>query len=286
MLAFTTLGFTACSSDDDEETNQDVVLTPPEYKNDAIKLRLDEAVEYDNDFDITELELTESGFYLIKLEKKRNVEVKATRAGLRDYKYLFDSFLRLEEGMYKLTGFGLVTIVPNGSKYTVTLSFNGKTITVTATRIIASITQSQKTTNLCRAWKVVSTRVKIDGESGFYQEDGCDLNSILSYIKQHADVSDNVQANQKVKRIIFSFNGTFTLRYDNQETDKATWKWVDASKGTISYTWDATDMGYTFVNGQAEVKIKPQGTPSQLLLYGTVKKSGSMKNITITINME
>lgn len=286
MMAFTTLGFTACSSEDDEDTNQDVVLTTPEYKNDAIKLRLDEPVEYDAEFNITELELTESGNYLIKLEQKRDMEVKATRAGGRSYKYLFDTYIKLEALMYKLTGFGTVIIEQNGSKYIVTLSFNGKTVTVNATRIIANIIANQKTTNLCRTWKVISTRVKIDGESGFYQEDGCDLNSILTYIKQHAEISDNVEATQKVKAIIFSYNGSFTLRYYNQQTDKATWKWADASKGTISYTWDATDMGYTFVNGQAEVKIKPQGTPSQLLLYGTVKKSGSMKNITITINIE
>lgn len=286
MLAFTTLGFTACSSEDDEETNQDVVLTTPEYKNDAIKLLLDEPVEYDNEFNITELELTESGNYFIKLEQKRDMEVKATRAGGRSYKYLFDNYIKLEALMYKLTGFGTVTIEQNGSKYIVTLSFNGKTVTVNATRIIANIIANQKTTNLCRTWKVISTRVKIDGESGFYQEDGCNINSILTYIKQHAEISDNVEASQKVKAIIFSYNGSFTLRYYNHQTDKATWKWADASKGTISYTWDASDMGYSFVNGQAEVKIKPKGTPSQLFLYGTVKKSGATKNITITINME
>lgn len=287
MMAFATLGFTACSNEDDDETSdENIVLAEPDFKSDAIKLRFDEPVEYDNEFDITELELTESGNYLLKLEKKRDIEVKGTRAGISSYKYLFDSFLRLEAGMYKLLSFGTVTIEQSGSKYIVTLNFNGKTVTVYATRIFGNITAGQKTTNLCRTWKVVSTRVKIDGESGFYQEDGCDLNSILTYMKQHADISDNIDANQQVTNIIFSYNGTFMIRYANRKTDKATWQWEDIKKGTFKYTWDASDMGYSFINGQAEVKIKPIGTPSQLYLYGTVKKNGENKKTTITVNIK
>jgi hypothetical protein len=288
MLAFTTLGFTACSSGDDEPTNEDVVLPTPDFKDDAIKLRLTDPVEFNEEFKLTELELTESGHYLIKLEKYRNTEVKATRAASKSYKYLFDTFSRIAERIYKLVNFGTVTIQAKGNgKYTLILEFNGKSVTVDATLIIANISKGKQTSNLCRSWTIESTRIQIDGEKGFYQENGCDMNSILTYMKQHASIGDEVESDQKVKSLIISENGTFALVYANGNTDKATWSWVSGSTTDLTYTWDASDMGYTFLNGKAQVALKAVGKASQLKLFGSVKnKSGETKPVTATILMK
>ncbi len=289
MLAFTALGFTACNSDKDEETSdENVVLPTPEYKAEVIKLSFVQAAEYDEQYNITQLELTESGTYIFKLEKKQDIAgVKATRAGISSYKYLFDSYTKMGTLSYKLQGFGTVILEKNGDKYTVTLSFGGKTITVDATAIINSIANDQKTLNLCRKWTVVSTRVQIEGVSAFYNETGCNINSILEYIKQHAQITDVVEANQVVTGIEFSTNGSFSLYYANGDIDKSTWQWVDQKKGSFSYKWDFSDMGYSFVNGQASVVLKAAGKESQLKLAGTVKNNkGENKPITITVNMK
>lgn len=289
MLAFTALGFTACNSDKDEETSdENVVLPTPEYKAEVIKLSFVQAAEYDEQYNITQLELTESGTYIFKLEKKQDIAgVKATRAGISSYKYLFDSYTKMGTLSYKLQGFGTVILEKNGDKYTVTLSFGGKTITVDATAIISSIANDQKTLNLCRKWTVVSTRVQIEGVSAFYNETGCNINSILEYIKQHAQITDVVEANQVVTGIEFSTNGSFSLYYANGDIDKSTWQWVDQKKGSFSYKWDFSDMGYSFVNGQASVVLKAAGKESQLKLAGTVKNNkGENKPITITVNMK
>ena len=289
MLAFTTLGFTACNSDKDEETSdENVVLPTPEFKADAIKLSFDVPVEYDEQFDIKQLELTESGTYLFKLEKRQEIAgVKATRADISSYKYLFNTYTKLESLSYILKGFGTIILVKNGNKYTVTLTFGGKTITVDASVILSSIANDQKSLNLCRKWNVVSTRVQIEGESAFYQESGCNINSILTYIKQHAQIADEVKANQVVTGIEFSTNGSFSLYYANGDIDKSTWQWVDQKKGSFSYKWDFSDMGYSFINGQASVSLKAAGKESQLKLAGTVKNSkGENKPITITVNMK
>lgn len=287
MLAFTTLSFTACNNDkDDEPVNEDVILATPNYADDAIRLKFDDPVKYDDEFNLTELELTESGYYLLKLEKANPFAVKATRLSVRTYKFLNDLFSKAEN-VYNLKNFGTVKITSNGSKYTVELTFNGNTITVTASKNGITISDSSRTTlNLCRTWTIQSTRVQIEGESGFYQEAGCDLNSILAYVQQHAQISDEVQSNQVISRISFSNNGTFTLVYANGLTDRAQWQWVSPANGTLTYTWEHNDMGYSFINGQASVQIHQKGTPSRLLLSGTVKNNkGENKNITVTVNM-
>ena len=90
------------------------------------------------------------------------------------------------------------------------------------------------------------------------------MNSILTYMKQHASIGDEVESDQKVKSLIISENGTFALVYANGNTDKAIWSWVSGS-----------------------TTLKAVGKASQLKLFGSVKnKSGETKPVTATILMK
>ena len=309
LLALATIGFTACGGDDindggnDVPDNKtDVKLPEQPYKEDAVRLKFtqDNPVDYyikdengKTGYNVTELELTESGYYFVKLEKKRDMEAKATRAAEPDYFYLWGLYTKNGNGTYELAGFGSVTIRFNGGgsvSLTLTIVSSAEetgTVTVNVTVTPPNNNNSQENLNLCRSWDIVSTRVQIEGVSGFYQENGCDLNSILAYIKSLADVKDNLKANQVIEKIVFSDNGTFSLLYANENTDRAGWRWVSESAGTLAYDWEFGDMGYSFVDGTAQVILKPISEPSQLKLFGsTINKEGARKKVTITVNIK
>jgi hypothetical protein len=305
LAATTTLGFTACSSDDEkEDNNKEVVLPEQPYKEDAVILQFTEEnpVDYyiadengETGYNVTELELTESGYYFVKLEKKRDQEAKATRAnGAVEYFYLWGLYTKTADGGYDLAGFGYINIAVTTTgqtqvDMTIVTSAQGVTevsVTVTVTPPPAN-NNSQENLNLCRAWDIVSTRVQIEGVSAFYQESGCDLNSILDYIKGYADVKDYLEPNQVIEKIVFSDNGTFSLLYKNENTDRAHWRWVNEATGQLAYDWEFGDMGYSFVDGTASVDLKPNGTTSQLKLYGkTDDGKGTKKAVTVTVNIK
>ena len=293
LLAFAAVSFTACGGDDDADVTPVNVPTQP-FNDDAIRLSfVKETIDYKrhdskDGYVIRELELTESGHYFVKLEKKAEDDV--TRATTAEYAYVFGFYTKDAQGNYVLNGFGTITITMTGnSSATVSITLQDASgasvsVSVTVSTPPADAT-SEATKALCRNWKIQSTRVQIQGESGFYQEEGCNVNSLFEYIKSHAKLTDVLPENHKIESIEFSKNGTFALMYANGNIDKATWRWVNASEGALSYTWDFADMGYSFVDGTASVKIIPEGT-SQLKLYGTaVNDKKEKKNVTITVNM-
>lgn len=299
LLTAVSFGFTACGGDEDE-TSKPSNQTEQKYKDDAVKLEFNDANPIDyyvvdeetgrTDYTIKELELTESGYYFVKLEKKRNQEVKATRAGGSEIQILWGMYTKREDGSFDLAGFGYVTIVGNGnSSAQVTINLvtgtenPNTTVTVTVTVTPPNNNNSQKNQNLCRAWDIISTRVQIEGVSGFYQEQGCNINSILDYIKNYSDVKDNLKPNTVIETIVFSDNGTFALLYKNPRIDIAAWRWVDKKAGTLRYDWDFGDMGYSFIDGTASVTF---GEPTQLKLFGTVNDGQSAKKVTATINIK
>ena len=301
LLTAVSFGISACHNDKEEikpSDNDD--KTEQKYKDNAVKFEFNDATPIDyyvydeetgrTDYTIKELELTESGYYFVKLEKKRNQEVKATRAGGSEIQILWGMYTQREDGSLDLAGFGYVSIVNNGnSSAQVTINLvtgtenPNTTVTVTVTVTPPNNNNSQKNQDLCRAWDIISTRVQIEGVSGFYQEQGCNINSILDYIKNYSDVKDNLKPNTVIETIVFSDNGTFALLYKNTRTDKATWHWVNEQEGTLRYDWDFGDMGYSFIDGTASVTF---GNPTQLKLFGTVNDGQSAKKVTATINIK
>ncbi len=303
LLAVAGFGVTACGGDDKDTVtpDSDVVLPPQQFKEDAVVIQFSEEDPVDyyiedtengkTGYNVTELELTESGYYFAKLEKKRDKEAKATRAeGTPDYFFLWGMYFKKADGSYELAGFGSVNIhvETDGSvevNMTIVSSAEGAgqtSVTVTATVTPPKNNESQDNLNLCRAWDIVSTRVQIEGVPAFYQEPGCDLNSILEYIKGYADVKDHLEPNQVIEKILFSDNGTFSLLYKNEKTDRAHWRWLNEKEGQLEYDWEFGDMGYSFIDGTATVALKPQGSTSQLKLFGATDG----KKVTVTVGIK
>lgn len=302
LLTTVSFGFTACGGDKEDEISKptNVEQTEQKYKDDAVKLEFNDANPIDyyvedeqsvrTYYTVKELELTESGYYFVKLEKKRNQEVKATRASGPEYQIIWGMYTKREDGSYDLAGFGYITLSMSGNS-SAKLILNLVTGTEDPnTTIVATVTvtpphnNGQESSLLCRAWDIVSTRVQIEGVSGFYQEQGCNINSILDYIKNYSDVKDNLMPNTVIETIVFSDNGTFALLYKNPRIDIAAWRWVDKKAGTLSYDWDFGDMGYSFIDGTASVTF---GDPTQLKLFGTVDDGkGARKKVTATINIK
>ena len=127
LLTAVSFGFTACGGDKEDEISKptNVEQTEQKYKDDAVKLEFNDAPPIDyyvedeqsvrTYYTVKELELTESGYYFVKLEKKRNQEVKATRASGPEYQIIWGMYTKREDGSYDLAGFGYITLSMSGN---------------------------------------------------------------------------------------------------------------------------------------------------------------------------
>ena len=286
MLALA-LGFTACSNDDEEETK--VEYARPQYSDEAVKLIFTESVplEYNGkNIALKSMELTESGNYLIAFAEETQMPKVKTRAG-EMLQYLFNTYTK-QADKYNLTVkinklgasyFGAsdfaLDFVIGGISYTIKAIINSKNV----------VPGSTNTNNACKTWTIVNTRVEISGVKGFYQENGCDINSIVAYVKQHAEIEDEFEANQIAKAVVFSKHGTFSIVYANGKFDMGTWKWDNMSKLTFAYSWDSDEMGFSFTDGKGAFKFDKNY--AQVQLNGSVKnKHGENKAVTITLNIK
>lgn len=284
LLAFATLGFTACSGDSDTEDTS-IVYDFPSFADDALKLEVLEVVELtleEKSYELEEIELTESGNYFVRLANPKEVRAASS------YRYLFGLVQKKANLIYSLVNFGKMTLAQtSATTYNVEIILLDGTILQFTARLSGSgpgYLTNISTTNVCKTWKVRSTRVQIEGDSGFYQEDGCNINSIVEYVKEHAKITDSFEANQVVTDVLFTKHSTFALCYANGHFDKGSWKWDNLSKLTITYNWDSTEMGFSFANGKGQFKF--QKDYCQLQLFGTVKNDANEnKNVTLTLTM-
>ncbi|MCR4995094.1 MAG: hypothetical protein K6A32_06945 [Bacteroidales bacterium] len=286
MLAFAGFGFTACSDDDDNDDNVEVEYTVPTYAEDAIKFELtdevvlpftDERTLTAEKFKLKEIELTENGNYFLKLEE---FETRASYGGIR---YRFGMYNKLKEKFFELLSFAKLSWAKNtDGSITLTITLPDGTIITCNAVITASGTTITdiSTANLCRTWNVKSTRVEVEGSNGYYEEPGCNLNEIVTFVKERANITDDFETNQVVTDVVFTRNGTFSIVYANDNIDRGTWRWSNMSDGELVYKWESTEMGLSFANGKAEVKY---GTTECLLELEGTTNTGKDVDVVLTM---
>lgn len=290
MLALASFGFTACDNDDEKDNNNEnvnIVYNKPAYVDETVKLELNQPVNLtlnDKALILSEVELTESGNYFAKV---RNVENEGegavkTRA-IEDFFYLFGNFEKTGTYSYNLFGFAAITLTDiSATQCTITLTLaDGTKYTAVAAITSSGISIGQiASANLCRTWTIKSTRVEVSGANGFYQQAGFKVNEIIDYVKQHAEIDDEFEANQNVTDIIFTSNGTIAIVYENGNIDMGSWKWDDMANGSFAYSWESEDMGFSFANGKGTVSYSADYC--QVKLYGM---TNNQREITFTLNM-
>lgn len=257
VITAITLATSSCSKDDDNNTTTPTenTLAAPQYKDDAVRLTLPEnnLSVGGKQASVSLIEMAESGTYLIVYQPK------ATRAD-DGTTYMTGRYTK-SDNAYNLTGFATVTVNgKSGTTYNITVkTTDGNSTELSATAASEGVVSGTMTDNICRTWKIENTRlsVKVEGISIGKDFPGtCDLNKLIDYAKERGiEINDKVENNSIVNGITFSRAGTFIISYQNGKNDVGRWRWVNQSAGTLSYGWDAPDMGNSLENGQATVSI-------------------------------
>lgn len=230
ILAITTIGITACSKDDENNS-----LATPEYESYAAK------------YDITtsgspysSIELTASGNYIIT-ENGNNPSYSAVRTTNEEAKsfsflskkkhttrtefegYKFGTYTVTGKNQYTLSGFGTLTIVEDGDNiYDLMIKCdNGQSITLGANRD-NMYSSSEMTNNLCRTWSIN----KLHEQQ--WKDNQITLDETWEIGKYDSDPIE----------VIFTKAGTYMVFYADGTLDVSTWKWENESKGIMRYSWN------------------------------------------------
>lgn len=287
LMAGMTLGFTACSGDDDNEAKA------PELPTTKPLALAKQAVELEFTADLTapfeKIILTETGKALLS---RRELAVTDTRATASD-----DYFI----GTYKVNGnvytvydnvgnvYCTLNITPNaaGTATDVTIKI-GDEEEVVAKADAEEKNEESMTNTLCRDWTIVYTDLqyeadfaavgKIFGLDKDYAPNS--LNDVLRYAKTQADIDEELEEGMAITDVIFTRSGSFILLFENGKCFVGGWQW-DQKVGYITYKWENEDMKTIFENendyGDATA-VFSTGTLKKVTYYTLTLKSDNITN--------
>ena len=252
------LGFTACGSDDEEDTTP-YAYQAPSSKNNAAKFIVQGSSS------VRSLVFGEGGSVVIELVPQAAVKASvATRAGGAASEYLVGVYTR-DGNVYTITVngsvWGTVEVVDAGNgNCTLVITIRNK-----GTETLAAIRESVAVVGtfadkLCRTWMPKKTRLTLTkprGSAFAKQLEGCDFQEVKDYIEaQGCHIADDFGSGYTVNSIFFTAWGTFVITFKNGKNYVADWKSVNEAAGKLSYTWkDSKTMGCSYENGQAGVEF-------------------------------
>ena len=269
------LTFLPSCSDDDKDT-------PDVGNNDFSELEkpamADEAVKYDvttPGSDISSIELTESGQYIItrsgayfysaqstdsRLATKARHALGHSRAA--DPNYICGSYIKVGENEYILDGYGSVVITGssnNGIELIISPE-DGDPFTVGAQQDTALFDTSEETIALCRSWNPTQIRMRVllngkvmADESGAYK----DYNKVMeriarklaSYNPDEYDDDDFIFDDALANEVIFTRSGSYVVFFDDDTLTPRIWRWSDRKNMQLQYSFYLDGFDYPEYTG-------------------------------------
>lgn len=238
---------TSCGSDDDKE----VTLETPKYESDAALYRIET-----NDAKIAYIELTSAGNYYIEYltmvkGKAASLNVNevqvplpfassrlATRASIDNFEY--GTFKKNEDGSYELEGKGTLTIeTAGGSKYTITITINGKEKKYTGTRE-PKIYNTATVSKICRSWRMkkvyINWDVKVMGITNHISEEASSYKDLMNKLNKYTG-SNYKESIEEIDYITFNTSGSYVVKTASS-IERSYWKWNE-SKSTLYLSNDS-----------------------------------------------
>lgn len=295
------VSLTSCSSDSDGNSDNGT-LEVPAYKGvSAIYQVIESSSQYSS------VEFTESGNYII-VKNSSNAPAMRSKAAINSifsspwsssvtrstsYGNIITGKYTVNGNVFNLEGFGTITVVTSGgTAVSLEITENGgSSYTLTA----AKNTQeagSEKTTKLCRSWKIASlglkASMKVEDPTGKMQS--YDYNKTINggnmpelmfdfysdmtkwAVKISNQLGENVsqeeldRALQKqkaqiqsqyktVETCLFSQAGTYMVTYGDGSLAIATWAWKNSSQDVLQYSWNYANMNSN-VSGSCDISFK------------------------------
>ena len=275
LAALTTFGlaFTACGGDDEPASKTEKFLPAPASSDLSVRVDADDNGQPNGFIDettgdntgIVTVETTEEGKVGIGVlpSSPLNRDV-ASLSGVekKDINALltilfFDA--TLTGNTYQLGSYGTIIIIRDGMKFKFILNLFGCEYTFTAIPK-EKLPASDRTTSLCRDWKVKSCQVqtKVSGATIGKNFNGCNLNEIEAWlIGKGVQISpkDQLPAKSNILLLSFTRSGSYMIKYENEKIDAADWWWANESQGSLKYTWRGEDMGNAYEAGACIAKF-------------------------------
>lgn len=255
LMLFSTIGFTACSDDDNNSSAPDLGTPPFEAVSGKYTVT-SSGSPYES------IELGASGNYIVVLDNGGYSAQAAGRTTLMGKKapqthaaqsgnILYGTFTDLGDGRYQLEDFGTIELV-TGSNGQVTAievesaQYGSASLAVQKEPTVAG---SSMTNALCRTWRVVSGHeIDTDLSTGEKEE--------YNYSAQDPDPD-------AVKEMMFTKAGTYVATYNDNTVDVGHWRWKDEGQGIISYVWDTESW-----EGWADATISFSGNTATIYERG------------------
>jgi len=299
------LTFTACGDDDDDNNGQggngggavnwgqfSTKLPTPTYENVSAKYE----VSTDNSENISSIELTASGNYIVAFGKsdqwarstepaadskqQRFLGMKAkiakTRAAYYD-KVVEGKFVKENDNTFRLEGWGTVTVLENnGNAYSLIITLaNGTRLPTLTAKKTTQMADNEKTNFLCRTWTFSSLRmILVVGGKTMYDKEypitqlenfGADMYEMAKNITPDDvdDLEDYLDEWEDEEEdvptgVIFTKSGTYMPLYKNSSLAISTWAWENIDTGLMRYSWNYDNMYDPNESGNVKVGSRGQ----------------------------
>jgi hypothetical protein len=181
--------------------------------------------------EVTFIELTESGIYVIGLATEGETTYKAGNYSVSG-------------NVYTLNGYGTIEFSGNSGEVDLKITPNGGS----AMTVKATLNKASGTDKAYRGFTVDKTRV-VAGSAGA-DFTGLNFKEIADFLKNNGyAIADNVK-DVKVASVSITGAGSFIIAYSDGSADIAT---SVLSGSILSYNWRAEAMGYSFETGKASI---------------------------------
>lgn len=281
MVTALPLGFTACSSDDDDEDDTPYVFAETGHKSDAASYTVS-----------TSGTKTRSAVFgeggdcvICRVKDAPVLGVKATRASeAGELEYIIGTYVK-DGAVYTITvngqTWGTIEVsTTGGNSFTLKVTIGTEEETVAAEKE-PEIASSDLTDKLCRSWKPFITRLnfkKTTSEAWIADElDGANFEDVKKRVEREGCIiKDNFGDGYAVSSIFFTKSRTFCIAFTNGKSYVGKWDWTNAGAGDLAYTWDDEEnMGCEYESGNAHVDIYTTGVykgECWLRLTNTIKQ--------------
>ena len=301
MAAFVAFANVACSSDDDNATeNYTPTLPTPKYESEAVAYTIPET-EADHITTsvpgapaMTGVNITESGQAVFELDGGKTFKTyKITSISGNTYTLENGTIQKVTSAMAPTRGTSTVQLIIN-----VTIELEGGQQCNYSTGNEAVSAQENKTAAsddieayLCRTWTILGVTIEYqeDGKQAVFREfDNGNLKEMADYAnEQGAGLTANelAELNRNISEVVVDKNGLIVFNYSNRPSDAAQWSWANSEKTQLRIKLKDSEMGNKFLSDNTTIDIAFKDTRCVLKLKTRITGSKNY-NVALALRLQ
>lgn len=262
---------TSCSSDDEEISynNEAVALTSPKYAAQAASFTISEGVKAtsgDNTYDLTAINITESGKAIIEVSDAGGSKKYATyNVDINGDTYTITDNGGVVKGTVKVTDTRATSEA--GMTITLTVEIPGVgTLRFSAANPVGvqkmvETAVSTATANIARTWTVHEMKLTLEGDvSASVNEKSGNMGAFVDEVQERgAELSEGEMAalRKTINSITLDKSGMFAIEYGGDGgTEACNWKWTDDKQSELTLNLRNSEFGNKFLSDNSNVEVR------------------------------